>query len=85
MMWKPFVFGLIAGVIGSMYIYMKSLPKPSCAEVVADGGTTWMLLNEEELESLENYIWSEEEYEKMLSLMKSFTYLPTGFASAKWN
>lgn len=85
MMWKSFVFGLIAGALGSMYICTKLLRPHSCAEVVADGGIMWTSQEEEELESLVSFISFDIESGLIPLLMSWDTSSLTGSDSGKWN
>ena len=84
-MWKFFVSGLIAGAVGSMYIFTKLLRPHSCAEVVADGAIGYLAKSFEAEEDLEKYTLSDEEFERMWLLTRSFTYFQNGSVTAKWN
>jgi hypothetical protein len=85
MMWKSFVFGLIAGAIGLMFTYIRFLHRrlsemeevggdTMCQRMIADGG-----------DYLENYTLSEAEFETMLLLTNFSISYPTGLEHAKWN
>lgn len=83
-MWN-FVFGLIVGVIGSMFISTKSPQPLSIVVVVEDGDTTSTSLEDVELENLEKYILSEDEFEMMSWLTNYSIFLQTISDTAKWN
>lgn len=84
-MWKHFVFGLIVGAIGSVFIFMKSRPTPLIVVVEAGGDTTSLNPLEDDMESLVKSTLFEDEFEMMLWLMSYSTYLQTVSEAARWN
>ena len=84
-MWKYFGFGLIVGVIGSAFIFMKLVQKHLVGGVVVIGDSICQRMIVEGVGSLEKYTLSDDELEMMLLLTNSSTPSQIGSNSARWN